>query len=322
MDLQRLLHKCHRDQWHIDDLDWSAPARAMPAAKEQAVVQYFTDMAGIERLAGALFAEQRRHETNPVLREIFTTFIGDEERHAQVAQRLADHYNRHHYRTYTQNPNLARFRPHFLNTVRSVAPDVGNTYIITGELLLDIALLRSLDDYVDDHMSHAAMRLINRDESRHIAIDYYMVGYYCSDAYVQQLKHTPAKPFTARLTAYRTFALMLFYAGPFIREVFFEPMDLTDPSGKRMYQAFKRIQLLSRKPEVARRPFARYLRSLQVLFNNPVVGGLFGPLLSRLAGLDPRVLVELYNEAEERRAATMTMDELAAEALEDKHRQG
>ena len=110
-----MLQKCRRDQWHIDDLDWSTPAQPMSAAKEEAVVQFFTDMAGIERLAGALFAEQRRRMSDPVLHEIFTTFIRDEERHAQVAQRLADYYNRNQFRDYKQNPNLARFRPHFVD---------------------------------------------------------------------------------------------------------------------------------------------------------------------------------------------------------------
>ena len=58
-----------------------------------------------------------------------------------------------------------------------------NAYITAGELILDVALLRSLDDYVADEMSHRAMYLINRDESRHIAIDYRMVEYYASPEY-------------------------------------------------------------------------------------------------------------------------------------------
>ena len=129
----------------------------------------------------------------------------------------------------------------------------------------------------------------------------------------------PKKPLPERLAAYRTFLLMLFHAGPFIREVFFEPMDMTDPSNKRMYEAFKRIQLLSRKHEVARRPFTRFLRAIQVVNNTPVLGDMLGPLLSRMAGIDARVLVELYTEAEERRAQKMSMSELAEEALGAKY---
>ena len=46
-----MLAKCHDGQWHADDLDWSRPPPPLPRAKEEVVVQAFTDMAGIERLA-------------------------------------------------------------------------------------------------------------------------------------------------------------------------------------------------------------------------------------------------------------------------------
>ena len=41
-----MLDKCVRDQWSIDDLDWSIAPPELPRDKEEAVVQYFTDMAG------------------------------------------------------------------------------------------------------------------------------------------------------------------------------------------------------------------------------------------------------------------------------------
>ena len=69
-----MLEKCVRDQWSIDDLDWSLPPPQLPRAKEEAVVQYFTDMAGIELLAGALFDVQRQKTDDPTLKKIFATF--------------------------------------------------------------------------------------------------------------------------------------------------------------------------------------------------------------------------------------------------------
>ena len=48
-----MLEKGRRDQWSVDELDWRLAPPRMPPDKEEAVVQYFTDMAGIERLAGA-----------------------------------------------------------------------------------------------------------------------------------------------------------------------------------------------------------------------------------------------------------------------------
>jgi hypothetical protein len=315
LDLERMHQRCVRDQWHIDHLDWSVAPRPMSRDDEIAVVQYFTDMAGIERLAGALFAEQRQRVDDPLLKKIFSTFVVDEERHARVAERLADFYDVHHYRDYAINPHLERFAPHFVDAVRHVSAEIANSYITSGEILLDVALLRSLDDFVDDDMSHQAMQRINRDESRHIAVDFHMVGYYCSDAYQQILADEPRPTWRVRAQRAWTFCNMLYFAGPFLRDVFFAPMDLTDPSGRRMMEAFKRIQLLARREDVARRPFTRFLRTMQLGFNHPVIGRVLGGLISRIVGVDPRVLVELYTPEDERRANRMSLQELADEVL-------
>src|SRR5882672_4431069 len=194
MDLERMLDKCVRDQWSIDDLDWSLPPPAMARDKEQAVVQYFIDMTGIELLAGALFDCQRKKTADPTLAKIFSTFVADEKRHAAVAARLAEHYNVHRFRDYVESPSLTAFRPHFLALVEQASPEIANAYITSGELILDVALLRSLDDYVADETSHAAMHLINRDESRHIAIDFHMTEYYCSDEYLAEVARRPRPP--------------------------------------------------------------------------------------------------------------------------------
>src|SRR5450755_1125243 len=138
MDLGRMLEKCVRDQWRIDDLDWSIAPPRLPRDKEEAVVQYFTDMSGIERLAGALFEVQREKTEDPQLRKIFSTFVVDEKRHAEVAARLARHYDVHHYRTYSESDSLAKFRPHFLRVVQNTSPEIANAYITSGELILDV----------------------------------------------------------------------------------------------------------------------------------------------------------------------------------------
>jgi rubrerythrin len=319
MDRARMLQKCRDGQWRLDDLDWSVPPRGMTRDEEIAVVQYFTDMAGIERLAKALFTEQQRRTDDPQLRKIFATFVVDEERHALCAERLARHYDVHHYRDYRTNEHLERFAPHFVDAVHYLSAEIANAYITTGEMLLDIALLRSLDDYVDDDMSHQAMERINRDESRHIAVDYHMVEYYSSEQYLSDKAKQPPRPVGEKLRGWWAFANMLYYASPFLRDVFFAPLDMCDPSGRRLKQAFKRIQLLSTKPGVAARPFTRFLRTIQVLFNHPVTGRVFGRILLRLAGVDARVMGELYDEDDVARVRTMSFDELAREAVQEKY---
>ena len=314
-----MLEKCRRDQWRIDDLDWTQKPRELSRDDEEAIVQYFTDMAGIERLAGALFEEQRRRATDPRLAKIFSTFVVDEERHAKAAERLAAFYDVHRYKTYRMNENLARFTPHFLAAVRHLSDEIANAYVTGGELILDVALLRSLNDYVHDPMSEQAMELINRDESRHIAIDFYMTSLYASDAYVEAAAHRPPEPLKKRLYAAWTIANVIYYAAPFFRDVFFQPMERVDPTGRRMREAFKRIQLISAKPGVARRPFGKFMQGLSDLFNHPIAGRLFGNVLARLAGVDARFMKRMYTEEEFARASTLSWDALADEALAAKY---
>jgi hypothetical protein len=314
LDLDRMLESCRRDQWSVGDLDWTRVPRTMSRDDEIGIVQLFTDMAAIERLAGALFREQERRVENPTLKAIFATFIKDEVRHSHAAQMLADFYDVHHYKEYRISRSLAEFAPVFIDTVRLLSDDIANAYIITGELILDIALLRSIDDFVDDEMSHEAMRLINRDESRHITIDYYMCEYYGSDEYYEKrLKRAP-RSLEERARQARTFASMLYYAQPFIRDVFLTPMERLDPKGKRLREAFKRMQILGMKDVNVRLPFTKFLRSLQVLFNHPVAGPLVGDFVGRVAGVG-RFLERFYTDEDIERARRMTYTELAQEAL-------
>lgn len=317
VDLDRMLESCRRDQWSVGDLDWSRRPREMSREDEIRIVQLFTDMAGIERLAGALFREQRRRVEDPRLCLIFDTFVKDEVRHSHAAQMLADFYDVHHHKEYRQSESLAAFAPVFVDAVRYLSDDVANAYIVAGELILDIALLRSIDDFVDDEMSHAAMALINRDESRHIAIDYHMCEYYASDAYQERRASRSELSPAERARGAATFARMIYLGQPFIRDVFLTPMDHLDPRGKRLREAFKRMQILGMKEERARLPFSRFLRVLQSVFNHPVLGPVAGGLAGRLAGVGS-FLERFYTEEEVQRARGMSYAELAEEALDAK----
>jgi len=310
-----MLAKCHAAQWDADDLDWSGTPAPMPRAKEEAVVQAFTDMAGIERLAAALFAAQQAKTDDPTLRAIFASFVIDEARHAVVAARLARYYDVHHYRSYAQAPSLVAFRAPFLAVIELAPPDIANAYVTSGELLLDVALLRSLDDYVGDAMSHAAMHLVNRDESRHIAVDFHMTEHYASDAFRATIAGRPRQSVSERLRAATAMAHLLWYAQPFLRDVFLAPMDRTDPSGRRLHEALKRIQLVSRKPTVARLPFTRFMHGVQALYLHPIAGRLLSGVLLRLLGAEPRIAGKLFTDDELARSQAMSFDELAEDAL-------
>jgi len=314
MDLQRMLARCRRDQWSVRDVDLSKPPRELSPSDEIAVCQLFTDMSVIERLAGALFREQARRTHDSTLRAIFETFVVDEVRHAQMAQMLADYYDRRRLRVYRPSPALTRFFDHFVTAVTELEDDVANTYITAGELILDIALLRSINDYVHDEASEQAMRLINRDESRHIAIDYHMVGYYSSDGYRERKAARPRKKANEHARAAWTFTSMLYYGQPFFRDVFFQPMAKIDPTGVRLREAFKRLQLLGARPATQNTWFGTFMRTLQAGYNDPRIGKVFGRAIGRVVGVGD-FMRQLHTDEEAARAATMTYDELADEAL-------
>jgi hypothetical protein len=315
LDLERMLEKCRALQWEPSDLDWSQRPRPMSRDDETAIVQLFTDMAGIERLAGALFVEQERRAEDPTLKAIFATFVKDEVRHAQVAQMLADFYDVHHYTVYRQNEHLARFTPAFVDAVRYLSDDVANTYITVGELILDIALLRSINDYVHDAMSDQAMRLINRDESRHIAIDYHMAEHYTTDAYEAKLAARPRASAAERVRGARAMAIMLWLGKPFFTDVFFAPMDHVDPSGVRIREAFRRVQMVAAKPGTRRRPFGAFMIGLRDMYNTRAGKLLLGGVLTRIAGMRPEFMQNMLDAEETERARTMSYDDLAQEAL-------
>lgn len=314
-----MLEKCRREQWRVGDLDWTGQPREMSREDEIAIVQYFTDMAGIERLAGALFEAQRKKAEDPRLKEIFASFVKDEIRHAHAAQMLADYYDVHHYRLYQPNPALTKFTPYFTALIRHLPPEIANTYITSGELILDVALLRSIDDHVKDAMSSKAMELINRDESRHIAVDFHMVEHYSTKEYKQKLRQRPKPPLADRMRAAAAFVGVLWHGAPFFRGVFFEPMRVVDPSGRRLREAFKRIQLLGTKREVREHPFTQFMMGLQDLYNDHAVARVvFGRIIRRIAGVDESLIARLYDEQDVRRTNRMSFDELAEDALSAK----
>ncbi|HUQ08197.1 MAG TPA: ferritin-like domain-containing protein [Kofleriaceae bacterium] len=289
MDLNRMLEKCQRGQWRTEDLDWSRPPPVMSPEKERAVVQYFTDMAGIERLAAALFETQRAHTTDPVLARIFSTFVTDEQRHARVAELLAAHYDVRQLQVYRQNEELRVFGFHFLEALRHVPAEVATTYVTVGELLLDVALLRSIDAYVDDDMSGEAMERINRDESRHIAVDFYMTEHYASPEYQKWLWSQPWRPLSEHVAALWSLANMFRHARPFFRNVFMAPMERVDPTGLRIAEALARYQALIERPNVRRRPLPATIHLAQWLSSHRSTRGI-AQRLARTFGL-PSVLL-------------------------------
>lgn len=313
MDLERMLEKCRHGQWNVEDLDWTVAPRHLERDQEVAIVQYFTDMAGIERIAGDLFTEQGARAKDPALAAIFATFVADEIRHAECAERLARHYDVHRYQRYVMNPHLVAFAPAFRQALRHLSPELANLYVTGGELLLDVALLRSIDDFVDDAMSRQVMDRINRDESRHIAMDFFMTEQYAMGHGAKWMREERPSA-RRRIEAVAAFAVALYHLRPFAQAVFLEPMAVVDPSQVRLDEAWKRIHLLISRPDVAKRPLPRVIHGVQKVRALPVVGAVFGSVLGRLAGLPDAMWEQRATPVECAAAANQSIDELARAA--------
>ena len=74
-----------------------------------------------------------------------------------------------------------------------------------------------------------------------------------------------------------------------------------------------------RKPTVARTPFSRFMTAMQNLYNRPIIGKLFGPVLLRALGAEDRAARFLYTPEELARSQRMTFDEMAEDALAAKY---
>lgn len=280
VDLERMLEKCERGQWRVDDFDWSARPIALTPEQERQVCAYFVNMSYIERIAGALFLSLANRLADPLLAAILRTFHTDELRHSHAAARLADHFDVRHYQIYTPNIPMLRFIPYFVGAIDSLNPAFATSFILGGELILDVALLRSLNAYVDDPLSRAVIERINQDESRHLAMDMHMTEYFADHGNGAH----DANPWLGR-----DWWGVLSWGPGFFSEVFFRPMQILDPSQAQMQEAMRRFRRFYDRAAVAGNPAVEQFRALVGLLETSLgaaIGGALESVVRRAFGVD------------------------------------
>jgi hypothetical protein len=273
VNLDKMLERCQREQWAVTDFDWTSTPIPLSPEREQEICTYYVNMSYIERVAGALFLALAKRVDDPTLAAIFATFHTDEQRHSHAAARLADYFDVHHYRVYTPNVSMLRFIPAFVNLIESVHPAYATNFILGGELILDVALLRGLNAYVDDPVSRAVVEKINQDESRHIAMDMHMTEYFARHA----LGSTGASPWLDR-----HWWGVLTWGPAFFSEVFFRPMQRLDPSQGQMHDVMRRLRRFYDRASVAGNPAVREFQAW-VTFLETSAGALFGGTIEELS---------------------------------------
>lgn len=180
LDLARVLHNTRRGQWSVDDFDWLQPLQGAdglsPRERHEAgLALLFT--AGLERQAARVFSACADYIDEPHAADIYRLFAADELRHAEAEIRLARRYGV----TWDDQPRTTRwmFRTLARNFDRPsrALHEVSAATILLFELALDSILIPALKERVNDPLQAEVFRRIDLDESRHLAMDYWLLDY-------------------------------------------------------------------------------------------------------------------------------------------------
>lgn len=247
MNLDRMLDKCRKGQWNVGDFDWSQKPAPLSRFDEMEACQAFTNLIYIERIAAAAFLEFGKQATDPAEKAIFETFYDDEIRHAEAMWNLSKYFDVHQYKIYTPDPNLVKFVRAMSEMINGISPEFASAMVTAGELVLDVALLRSVNDYIEDPLSRAVIEKINQDESRHIAMDFYLCEKYGQEEgeppSVRQFFETMSNP---------TLVAGMYWATVALSEMFGRIQAIMDPQGTRFIEAQRRFAMLGEKnPKIA-----------------------------------------------------------------------
>ena len=178
LDLDRMLEAVQAGQWSLDDLDWSQPlagADRIDARTRREAGRALVFTARLERQAARIFALAAEHADDPRAAAIYRWFAIDERRHADAEVKLAARYG-------VAEDDLPRplhwamrvLERNFDEPNRALH-EMTSASIILFELALDSLLIPSLKDLTDDAIQARVFRLIDLDEARHLAMDYWLL---------------------------------------------------------------------------------------------------------------------------------------------------
>ncbi len=178
IDLDHVLEATRKGQWSVDDFDWSTPLKgteglSKEALHDAALMIVFT--AGLERQAAKIFALCAEYVDDPRAKEIYRLFEKDETRHADAEMLMAKRFGV----GWKDLPLSVRFMFSFLRgnfeKPNQQLYDFTSSQIILFEIGLDAILIPALKALVNDPLQAEVFRRIDIDESRHLAMDYWLL---------------------------------------------------------------------------------------------------------------------------------------------------
>ena len=256
MDLARMRRACEDFQWSVDDVDWDAPGHADRATAES-LRGFLSDVVWVEYVAEPIFTAMADNVTDPDLQAIYRSFSADERRHADAELELMVRWGLlRRGEMPSPNVNIRTLHRQLSKHSAAIHPSVLVAVIPMLELLLDGALIRFLMEASDDPVLHSAFARINRDESRHLAVDFYVLE---TDAQqYSTLGH--ARNIVSTVTNRHILWALFFGFIPYLgrARLNLEAMGLDYANVRRMLRRY--VDLGDDNPAIARNPCYRAVR--------------------------------------------------------------
>ena len=177
IDLDKMLAKIKASQWALADIDWDAPGADRITAEQWPKLKAFmADLMWIEHVGARGFAAMAKKAPNDTLKEIYTYFHAEEQRHANAEMALMKRWGMldgDHIPEPNKNLKLVI---QWLDRYSDDMPlEVLGSVIPMLEIALDGALCTFLLETVDDPVCHQAFAKINDDESRHLGVGFHVL---------------------------------------------------------------------------------------------------------------------------------------------------
>jgi len=177
IDLDKMLDKIKSSQWALADIDWEAPgAERITDEQWPRLKAFMADLMWIEHVGARGFAAMARKAPTDTLRQIYHYFHAEEQRHANAEMALMKRWGMLDGEGIPE-PNInLRLVIDFLDTYGDDLPlNALASVIPTLEIALDGALLKFLEDTVEDPVFQQALKKINADEARHLGVGFHVL---------------------------------------------------------------------------------------------------------------------------------------------------
>ena len=177
IDLEKMLAKVKASQWALADIDWDAPGADRITAEQWPKLKAFmADLMWIEHVGARGFAAMAKKAPNDTLKDIYTYFHAEEQRHANAEMALMKRWGMLDGDNIPEPNKNLKLVIQWLDRYSDDMPlEVLGSVIPMLEIALDGALCTFLLETVDDPVCHQAFAKINDDESRHLGVGFHVL---------------------------------------------------------------------------------------------------------------------------------------------------